>query len=258
MSIFCLGAFARTSVLALVASLLLACPAAATLIIIPNASFEDPDVADNTFTASSGFMPIPNWTFAQTFNGDFGAGVWDPVDSDYTGTTGDNAALPGTASGGQVGYMYLAQTDDTMLAEVMAELTPESNLAFIQPLTIYTLTVAIGHSQTFLAGDVKVGLYRGDNQTALSETIIPSAAVPANTFADFSSVFVSPADDELTDVPLVIRVTHTHDGPGERSVDFDNVRLDVTPVPEPAGIATLALGSLAAVTRRRPRPRRRG
>ena len=76
MSRFRSGPMMRIPLLALAVSLLIVCPAAATLIIIPNASFEDPDVADDSFTSSSGFMPIPNWTFAQTFNGVFGAGVF--------------------------------------------------------------------------------------------------------------------------------------------------------------------------------------
>ena len=232
-------------------------PAAATLIIVPNASFEDPNVADGDFTSSSGFDAVPNWTFAQTFNGTITAGVWDPINAEYSGTTGDNAPLPGTASGGQAAYIYLQQTDDLMLEALTGELSTETALVTVQPNTVYTLTVAVGHAQTFLPGDVTIGLYRDDNQTALAETVIPSAAIPANTFADFSAVFTSlPVNDPANGTGVIIRIGHTHLDAGERSVDFDNIRLDVTPVPEPASVATLALALIGALTTRRPRGRR--
>jgi MYXO-CTERM domain-containing protein len=249
-------------------------PAAATLIIVPNASFEAPDVVDEEFTitfappviangrsawsgsssSSPGFPvtatseAIPGWDFAQTFNGTITAGVWDPGEIDFTGAGGNNATLPATAQGGQSGYIYLEQLDD-LLPEIMTgELTTEAPLATITSDTIYTLTVAIGSAKTFLPGDVTISLY--SDATALATTVIPAASIPNDSFADFTATFTSLTNEPLAGNPIVARITHTHTTAGARSVEFDNVRLDASPVPEPAGIAAAALLALGALARR--------
>src|SRR4051812_46203149 len=63
-------------------------------ITVPNFSFEDPDVADGGSTL---FESIPGWNRSA---GLF-VGVRDPLNTQYPGTTGTNAMLPGSALGAQ-------------------------------------------------------------------------------------------------------------------------------------------------------------
>ena len=249
-------------------------PAAATLIIVPNASFEAPDVIDEEFTItfappviaqgrlawanSSGASPgypvsatseaIPDWSFVQTLNGTITAGVWDPGAIDFTGAGGDNAALPATALGGQSGYIYLEQFDDLLPELMSGELTTETSLATIQPDMIYTLTVALGSAKTFEPGEVTIGLF--SDTIMLAQTVIQPVDIPEDTFEDFTAVFTSMANEPLAGNPIVARIIHTHGNTGARSIEFDNVRFDASPVPEPGGIAALALTALAAAARR--------
>lgn len=68
-------------------------------IFVPNFSFENPDLLGDIGLGNS-VQSVPNWT--QTVISLFPSfAVFDPANSQFPGTTGDNAPLPGTAQGGQ-------------------------------------------------------------------------------------------------------------------------------------------------------------
>jgi MYXO-CTERM domain-containing protein len=227
--------------------------ARASLITVANASFETPNVADNAFTDSDNVaIAVPNWTLATTLNGTITTGVWDPINADFSNTTGDNAAIPGGA-GGQVGYIYLEQFNDLAPEMLTGELTTESSLATIQNNTIYTLTVSLGSSKTSSAGDVLIELY--SNNTLRASTNVPAGTLPEDTLVDYVASFTTSGSDPNAGGPLVARIIHNYSGPGAREVEFDNVRVDVSPVPEPTS-TSLALLALAALTTRRRSNRR--
>src|SRR5258706_10157023 len=80
------------------------CVVAATYaasIPVPNFSFSDPDVADANLSTT-----VPGWTLTLGGGGN-SAGVRDPLNAQYAGSTGNNALLPGTADGGQAAYFSL-------------------------------------------------------------------------------------------------------------------------------------------------------
>ena len=114
---FCFG-FAA----ALFAAGLLAAPASATLIVVPNSTFDDPELVDGDFSDTTTF-DLPDWQFDGGSNGVIFGGAWDPQNADYSGTTGDNVALPPTAAGGQTGYIYLEQFNDASPAAMGASFT---------------------------------------------------------------------------------------------------------------------------------------
>ena len=246
--------FARAAIAA--AFLLLAGvrQADASLIVIPNASFETPDLADNAFT-DTGSDPnaAPGWKLAFLPNGIVTAGVWDPTHLEYSNSTGNNATLPGAASGGQTGYIYLEQLDDALPEFLVSEFTTAAPVATIQPNTIYTLTVALGHSKAFDTGDVSILLMSEDVQ--LASTFIPAGSLPADMFTDVVATFTTAPGDARAGRPLSVQIAHSTGATGGREVDIDNVRLDATSVPEPTGAAAALLALGAAATRRR-RPRR--
>ena len=252
---------AIAALVAITLAVAVAQPAHAVLIIVPNASFENPNVADNTFTFSP--ATIPNWTFTHstTTNGIIDSGVWDPVNADYPGSTGNNAALPGAAQGGQNAYIYLDQDTNTVPETLIGELTTAAPLTTIQSNTLYTLTVALGRAND---PAVPTGVNTGDVEISLVSSGFPLASLeispnqmPKGTFTNFVLQFETFEDYPFAGEELSARITHMYSGPGAVSLDIDNVRFQADPIPEP-GSASLALLVMGAVlpTIRRTRRRR--
>jgi len=244
----------------------LAQPAQAVIIIIPNASFESPNLADNAFTdtLSNPTNAVPAWTFTPgtTTNGIISAGVWDPgvpnppTNDGYTVAGGNNTPLPGDAAGGQNGYIYLDQ-DTNLVPELLTGDLDSFPIATIQSNTLYTLTLALGRAKGVHTGDVTVALV-AQNFPLASITLKPDE-MPDDTFTRFVLEFPTFEDYPFAGLELSARITHAYSGLGAVSLDFDNVRFQSDPIPEPgsASIALLALGAVVpTIRRRRPgRPR---
>jgi hypothetical protein len=221
----------------------------ATLIVVPNFSFESPDVPDNTFSDTDIDGDIPNWTFTKSENGTNYAGVWDPVAGDYPGTTG-NGAIPGSGQGTQVGFIYLDQADNPVPQPLNGVIVTSTELATIQSNTTYTLTVALGNSLLLTPGEVDIRLL-ANGQEASSTTVIGDA-IPNGTFTDFTTSFTTGAASGFVGQQLSIRIAHIFNAEGVAEVDFDNIRLNSTPfIPEPASAALSSLVACAALARRR-------
>lgn len=240
-------------------------PAAATLIIVPNASapaapvpipnhtFQNPDVLDGqaTFTTVDP-NAVPNWTFASSNNGLISSGVWDPATADYTIAGGNNIALPLSADGGQAAFIYLDQDTNTVPQPLVGDLTTAAPVALVESDFSYDLTVALGRAKGVATGEVEIQLLI--SKFPIASVIVSPAQIPADDFADFTVNLTTFPDYPFAGAELHARITHRYAGLGDVSVDIDNVRLDMTQVPEPSAAATLAvLAAGATVTRRSKR-----
>ena len=246
-------------------------PAGATLIIVPNASdsppvvsapvsipnhtFQSPDVADGqaVFTSDNP-NAIANWTFVGSNNGLISGGVWDPAAADYTIAGGNNTALPPSADGGQAAFIYLDQDANPTPQLMSGDLTTAAAVATVQSDFSYNLTVALGRAKGVITGEVEVQLLI--SKFPIASLVVTPAQIPQDDFADFTVNLTTFEDYPFAGEELHARITHRYGGLGAASVDIDNVRLDMTRVPEPTGAAALAVLALGAtVTRRRNRNR---
>jgi hypothetical protein len=209
----------------------------AASIPVPNFSFENPDVVDGASTEAS----IPGWTKS---GGGITTlvGVRDALNAQYSGATGINAPLPGTADGAQSAIMGAGEGGATLTTTV----------ATLQANTQYLLTVAVGNPLDHEPGPVRLGLtIDGSTAPTASTTILPTS-IPDGTFTDFSVSLgpFAPNDSRIGTALGIQIVLGAAIPPTNASIaDFDNVRL--TAVPEPAGVLLAAL--CFAVCARRPR-----
>jgi hypothetical protein len=236
------------------AGLAVVTPARGALIFVPNGTFASPEQADDTFSDSIADPTgaVPSWIASIGTNGNNAAGVWDPINVNYSGSTGNNVALPGAGGVGQTGYIYLEQFDDLDPQPLGGRLTSGTITTIANKFT-YTLTVALGNANqidnagTLMPvepGEIEIRLLAGGDIVA--STPVPAGTLANNTFTNFTTSFTTTASDVHTGLPLTIELVHSYSGIGFREADFANVRLDATFVPEP-GAATIGLLGFAVV-----------
>ena len=115
--------------------------------------------------------------------------------------------------------------------------------------SIYTLTISIGNRTTDVnnpTGTAVFGLTAGGTDQAVF-TQVASSLVPGGTFRDFTYTFTTGAVAPTGNVGIRLGAAV-----GGRGL-FDNVRLDVSPVPEPGTTLFALLGGLLIARRRRCR-----
>jgi hypothetical protein len=206
--------------LTLVAVLFALSATAGASIIIENAGFEDPVLAEDDWT----WLSVPGWI---QVGGD-GPGIWNVTTSDFdpvVAPEGENVlytenGTAGTANG---------------VSQVLT-----TNFA---ANTDYTLTVEIGNSWAYYYSGYSVQLLAGgtvigeDNDTVWPDYMLWDTSTVQYTYK---------VDDEgLVGQPLEIRLLNLgldkDNPPGDTvGVEFDNVIL----TPEPATLALLGLGAL--------------
>lgn len=197
-------------------------------VVVANYGFENPAIADGTFSTSDAAAP-PGWSIYGPLSAARHFGVLNP-----NGTTLYGEAVP---EGASVGVTFLADTGGAEggLEQVLSE--------SLQLDTVYTLTVEVGN----LANDAN------PPHNAFDFTGFPGYRVEllaGGTVVASDNNTLAPGEGQfLTSVvPLVVGLSHANagellairlvnlNGPGIE-VNFDNVRLDAVAVPEPAGIA---------------------
>lgn len=270
-----LAATAATGAVLAVGIAIEAPKAEAISLSIANAGFETPVLGDNQFTDQLGISNPPGIT-------DFlpGWNIYDPngILASFTGlepTTGDVPSVgvwnppvgnyPGEAPEGKnVGYVYLP-TYSPKLVTVGSGVagisqTLSSSLA---AKTLYTLKVDVGNTAgknpllpvpELFKGfpGYEVQLLAGGNILATESALTPAEG----TFGTSVLSFVAGADNPNLGTSLQIRLINKNAGAGA-NVDFDNVRLEATAVPEPASVlGLLAFGALGATVTRKKKASR--
>ncbi|MGE0387742.1 MAG: VPLPA-CTERM sorting domain-containing protein [Gammaproteobacteria bacterium] len=246
---------------------LLSCTATAAPVAIINAGFEDPYNGGDVPVGNFPVGPAPNgWTIHDP-DGIVGpqvfVGVLNPgTSADYP--AGAEVFFPGGAAEGDNAALLFADGRDARPAYGI-EQTLDAALA---PNTRYSLRVAVGNiaSGTGLGASAGFGyanldgfpgyqvqLRAGDTLLAMDDSsLLPGEGL----FAESEVSFTTGALHAALGQALTIRLISLNGagGPIARGieVDFDDVRLDATAVPLPAGIGLLAAGlGMLGLRRRR-------
>ena len=218
--------------------------AGAVTLAISNPGFEDPVLPDGGFTTNV----LPGWQ------------LYDPsglVLLDATATDSSFGAFNPTGTGAYTSdrvpegnndaFIYLTQNPGSGVAGISQTLS--SNLIAD---TKYTLSVDVGNPIDYanfgLTGfpGYRVQLLAGGNVLAQDNN---SFNPTEGTFATSTVSYIALASDPNIGNPLEIRLLNSLQGNG-REVDFDNVRLDIAAVPEPAStVGTLVFGAFCVGSR---------
>lgn len=200
---------------------------------VANAGFEFPALAEGATTpfATSGTTSIPGWLIAGFAGG--GGGVVNPE----PGATSFAAGVP---EGQNFGYAEAATVSQVLSTPLAAGR--------------YTLSMSLGNpaDRSDVADPARFELFMpGANRVILSSGAISLADIANGTFRQFTVTAVVAEDDLdiggalelriLTGLPISVT------GP---YFAFDDVRLDLAPVPEPASWAMLVVGLLGLGSRR--------
>jgi len=225
---------------------LLFIPARAESLPIVNFSFEMPSAAAGTFIVSTIAGP-PGWSVYNT------GGTANNRSFGVLNPSGTQLFPSGATQGSNVGVVFLLNT--TNIAEAGLSQTLTSSL---QLNTRYTLQVDvgnIGNDPTFPHNSFnfngfpgyRIDLFAGDTLIGADNNIL----LPAEgTFLTSTLTFESGSSHPAAGLPLGIRLVNLN-GSGVE-VNFDNVRLDAVPVPEPVACSLL----MAAYLLNRMRVRR--
>ena len=199
-------------------------------ITITNAGFELPAAGPGTFSGSQTAGP-PGWSVYNTgpTNSNRFFGVWNP-----TGTTSFNLPVP---QGQRIGVVFL---DDSLGLEAGLTQTLGSTL---QLSTAYTMNVGVGNFRPSV-GDpwdftgfpgYRVELRAGGELLAAdNNTLLPSEGTCLTSTVSFTTGSSHLNAGQALSIHLV-----SLNGPGVE-VNFDDVRLVATPVPEPSSVLVIA------------------
>lgn len=194
-----------------VSALGLGAAAHAEELLIHNSGFETDVLADG------GFMwGVTDWTVMGS------AGVFNPTVAQF---------LLEAPEGQNTGF-----SNSGLLSQVLGDYLAEG--------TAYTLLVEIGNRMD-TAGfpGYAVQLWAGDSLLAEDVSMFAAEGVFDTSIVEFDAY----AGDPRLGLPLEIRLFSL----GGPQVNFDNVRLDATPIPAPAALGLLALAAARRSRRRR-------
>jgi hypothetical protein len=207
-----------------VLTLLLGSPAMGASVVVLNAGFENPALADGAFQRG-----IPNWTISG-----FGPGEYNPDITQY----------PAGASEGQnVGF---TQGFNSAWQDLAATLTP---------LTTYTLQVDFGTAAGLPAFPFELRLNLSDGTILATAPGTASGAFVTTTLS-FTTGASDPHFGQALEIFIQAQSLNLN-----AQLDFDNVRLDASPAagtPEPGTWTGVAGALLLALTARGSSRRVRG
>jgi len=219
------------------ASLLAVSIAQASPVTINNFSFEQ-DVTG--LGSDSGVHPPTGWTGFNIASG-------SDVGSEYPGAGSYTTPFAAPADGNQYSYINIFAGNPTGGIY--------QDVGLLAANTTYTLTVAIGQREFANAPGI-ISLINGTDDTGTVLASTTGIAATPHTFQDFTTTFTT-GSVVSGDLSVELSVSTANGGALGGNLyqgDFDNVRLDASPVPEPATIALLG-GGLALcliVLRRKP------
>ena len=209
-------------------------------LVVPNFSFESPDVADGATSDTA-----TSWAAARV-GGSPSPIVIDPTGTQFSGAGGNNGTLPGTANGGQTGVAQLFGSAGEGRALF------SGTIATIQASTTYTLTVAVGQSAQPTVELVRIDLRSSDGFT--SSASITGAQLPGGSFSDLSTSFTTAATgDARVGHGLSVQLNHIAQSATGTThfAYFDNVRIEATTAPEPSTGLLTAVGLVCTLLHRR-------
>lgn len=223
----------RKALLAAAAALALSTSAVAQPITVNNFSFENPVTAPATFTGGTAFGPTGWSVYNAGETNDFRYfGVWNPA------TT---TSYLDPIHGANVGVAFLMNDFNIAEAGLQQTLT-----ATLQAGTQYTLRVEIGNFAP-QPGPFDFAGFPGYRVDLMAGTTVlasdPNTLAPGEGRLLTSTVeYAAFAGNPNLGQSLRIRLVNLN-GPGTE-VNFDNVRLDAAPVPEPATLGFFAAGAV--------------
>lgn len=217
-------------------------PAAADELFIENPSFENPASGPATFTEGA-----TGWTISDAWAGASGFryyGVWNPE--------GTDSYVNGAPDGDNVGVVFLINNFNPTPGGLQQTLGSTLQLS-----TRYTLSVEVGNfapsgSEFNFTGfpGYRVELLAGGVVIASDDnTLAPAEGI----FLTSTVTYTTGTSDPLAGQSLGIRLLNLNQSsvsPANASgieVNFDDVRLDATAVPEPSGLLLFGLGSVVAL-----------
>ena len=235
------------------AATLLSTAAEAAPLVVANASFESPALADGTAISSSSVTFASQGGYGWVY--DANSSIINPDASEFTNAAGNGVPLG--ANGPQV-------TDVTRVSgfggivQVLAGgdgIVGNGDDPVVTASTLYLLTVSVGHSLTrpnFGGYDIQLFARNGSQDTIVAQITNAGAAIVPGTFSDVAlfldSSTLSPS---VYGQALGIRLQPQS---SNGTVQFDNVRLET--VPEPASWSLLYVGALGSVYAVRMRTRK--
>jgi hypothetical protein len=249
-----LATIAATSAAISIVSVVEIPKAEAVSLSIANAGFEEPIVGEGEFTDKLHFVfgqytgaPVPGWeiydpngilasfTAPEPTTQDFAnVGVWNPGIESYSGEAPE---------GKNVGFVYMPTYAPTLVSIGSGSAGLSQTLSSsLSANTLYTLQVEVGNTGGVFGTiddsgfpGYRVEFLAGGTLLAVDDnTLNPTDG----TFETSSLSFQTPLAPPNLGAPLEIRLINLNIGPGNE-VNFDNVRLEATSVPEPSSVLGL-------------------
>ena len=163
-----------------------------------------------------------------------------------TGCSYNDGPIPGwTLAGGEQGsfqpsstYFTLPLPDGSIVAYSNGGTISQTLAASLTPDTTYTLSVDVGRRFDANVNNYTLALYV--DGTLLESLTASNGLIQPGTFLDQSLNYTSGAVPPTGNLEIVLSAV------GPQQVDFDNVRLTASTVPEPSSLSLLA-GALAVV-----------
>ncbi|BAY10194.1 hypothetical protein [Calothrix sp. NIES-2098] len=211
----------------------------AASLTITNAGFEEPIVGEGDFTNNV----LPGWTLYDPFNmtsATISSG--GPIYGTYNPTA--DVYANEAPEGNNVGYVYLTYPTGSGVVGISQTLT-----SMLTANTKYTLQVDIANIPpvngfTNLAGFPGYGIQLLAGGTLLTQDL-NSLNIAEGAFVTSTISYTTSANDLNLGKPLEIRLLNLLQNDGIE-INFDNLRLDATQVPEHTSILGITLGFIGA------------
>lgn len=211
---------------------------AASLSIV-NAGFEEPIIGEGDFTTNV----LPGWTLYDPSNlTSASIGIGEPIYGAYNPTA--DVYFNEAPEGNNVGYVYLTYPPGSGPVGISQTLT-----SLLTANTKYTLQVEIANIPpvngfTILDGFPGYAIQLLAGGTLLTQDF-NSLSIIEGAFVTSSISYTTSANNPNLGQALEIRLLNILESDGIE-INFDNVKLDATQIPEPASILGITLGFLGA------------